>query len=183
MRKSIFAAIVLIPFAASADSIELDSGSYWQIQQASNFETLCEGFIAECEVEPGVYNVINLTTGERQNGVVVASANEGGFSRPEIVTNTCDWTEAIPQITDTTTPDSVKSYGVLDCNVSCPVGKIVVATIQCTISSDAYASDFLISRYFPTAMIVSGNEANCRAGQDLFEGETPIETTVTVACQ
>lgn len=42
----------------------------FQVQQADSYETLCEG-VASCTVQPGTYNIINLTTGTRSENVDV----------------------------------------------------------------------------------------------------------------
>ncbi len=56
-----------------------DDGWY-QVQNAQSYESLCEGG-RSCEVPAGLYNVINLSTGQRFEGIEVASTggdNGGG---------------------------------------------------------------------------------------------------------
>lgn len=48
---------------------------YYQVQRASDFESLCEG-TTSCTVADGEYIVINHTTGERFEGMVVPSSTE-----------------------------------------------------------------------------------------------------------
>ena len=47
-----------------------DDDNIYQVQDSTTFESFCEGLIS-CEVVPGTYNVINLSTGDRFEGVVV----------------------------------------------------------------------------------------------------------------
>jgi len=49
--------------------ISWSESGWFQVQNASTFETLCEGG-SNCEVSPGTYNVINLSSGTRYEGVV-----------------------------------------------------------------------------------------------------------------
>ncbi|ASJ73688.1 fibronectin type III domain-containing protein [Granulosicoccus antarcticus] len=55
-----------------------DNGWY-QVQSATDYTAFCEGG-RSCRVTPGVYNVINLTSGERFEGVVVAASEKRGSS-------------------------------------------------------------------------------------------------------
>jgi len=55
--------------------ISWSESGWFQVQNASTFETLCEGG-SNCEVSPGTYNVINLSSGTRYEGVVVSSGAE-----------------------------------------------------------------------------------------------------------
>jgi len=41
-----------------------DDGNWYQVQSADTYENICEGGNS-CTVDSGVYNIINLTTGER----------------------------------------------------------------------------------------------------------------------
>jgi len=59
---------------ASAGLIEWEGEGYWQVQTIDPYESICEGSsITSCEVAPGVYNVINLSTGERFENIEVHS--------------------------------------------------------------------------------------------------------------
>lgn len=55
-----------------------DDGWY-QVQDANSYETVCEGG-SSCEAEPGAYRVINHSTGERFENVVVAATNPATHS-------------------------------------------------------------------------------------------------------
>ena len=57
-----------------------DDGWY-QVQNATTFNSLCEGG-SFCDVEAGEYNVINLTSGQRYENIVV-----GSVSQPELPSN------------------------------------------------------------------------------------------------
>lgn len=54
----------------SGNTISWPSGDWYQVQNASTFDALCEGGIS-CDVPGGTYNVINLTTGQRFESIVV----------------------------------------------------------------------------------------------------------------
>ncbi len=58
-----------------------DDGDIYQVQDSTSFAPFCEGLI-NCEVVPGTYNVINLSSGDRFEGIFVS-----GESTPEPVTN------------------------------------------------------------------------------------------------
>jgi len=70
--------IVLTAFSTAAQSgvISLDVNFYWQVQKFATHETVCEGFISTCVAPDGIYDVINLSTGERENGVRVTTLGE-----------------------------------------------------------------------------------------------------------
>ncbi|MGQ7843916.1 family 16 glycosylhydrolase [Granulosicoccus sp. 3-233] len=57
-----------------------DDGWY-QVQDATTFESLCEGG-RSCQVSAGKYLVVNHTTGERFENIVVESASNGGGDGP-----------------------------------------------------------------------------------------------------
>ncbi len=54
----------------SGNTISWPDNGWYQVQSAETYESLCEGGTS-CDVLPGVYFVINLTTGERFEGYVV----------------------------------------------------------------------------------------------------------------
>ena len=55
-----------------AGMIEWEGAGYWQVQTIDPYDSICEGSsITSCEVAPGVYNVINLSTGERFESIEV----------------------------------------------------------------------------------------------------------------
>ncbi len=67
------------PPVVNGNTIAWQGSDYWQVQTIEPYETVCEGSdIQSCEVEPGNYNVINLTTGERFENVAVGSDLDGG---------------------------------------------------------------------------------------------------------
>ena len=51
-------------------SIEMYGAGWYQVQDATTYATICEG-LSVCETGPGTYIVINLTTGERFENIVV----------------------------------------------------------------------------------------------------------------
>lgn len=190
IRQTFFAAVLLGPIAANAATIELDPDVYWQVQNASSFNTLCEGFITQCEVEPGIYNIINLTSGERQDGVVVAPQNQPVPGKLEVVRKVCDWAE----LDWTPIPQEERTFNfadALDCNVSCPAGKILVGVIECSLITDDVISDSLRARFAPTVLTATASQARCSSVEALYP---PIDdlgagvlqgsmTKVTIACQ
>ena len=72
-----------------------DDGWY-QVQDATTFETICEGG-TNCTVQPGSYIVINHSTGQRFSDITVASDSEtdgAEDSRPasvEVIGDTIRW--------------------------------------------------------------------------------------------
>jgi len=53
-----------VSVVVQGDRIRWPDNGWYQVQNASNFESLCEGG-SECQVTPGTYIVINHTSGER----------------------------------------------------------------------------------------------------------------------
>lgn len=53
-------------------TINWPDNGWYQVQRSDNYETVCEG-TSSCVVEPGSYNVINHTTGERYDRISVVS--------------------------------------------------------------------------------------------------------------
>lgn len=60
------------------NTIHWTSDDWYQVQSAHDYQTLCEGR-EPCTVEPGSYNVINLTTGVRFNDIQVAGSGSEAF--------------------------------------------------------------------------------------------------------
>ena len=59
-------------------SITVQGSDYFQIQTADTYETNCEGTdIGTCDTGPGVFIVINLTTGQRYESLVVPGDDDG----------------------------------------------------------------------------------------------------------
>lgn len=129
MHKLISLAVALLPLAVNANSIPLDNSVYWQVQKAATYATVCEGYIDQCDAEAGIYNVINLTTGERREGVVVAETSNPPAARQiEVVSEVCDWTHLDDSYDEDTWPDNPgEYYGVVTCNATCPTGKMSLA--------------------------------------------------------
>ena len=58
----------------TAGLITFNGEGYWQVQTSDSFTSICEGMdITSCEVKSGIYNVINLTTGQRFENINVES--------------------------------------------------------------------------------------------------------------
>lgn len=76
-------------------TITLPDDGYYQVQNELTYENICEG-VRTCDVEPGLYIVINHTTGMRFDGFVVLAATQNNSSNPTIssvvvVGNTLSW--------------------------------------------------------------------------------------------
>jgi len=69
--------------------ILLPDDGWYQVQSASDYQTICEGK-SSCAATNGTYNVINLTTGERFENIVVGS-DTGGPSSIVVDGNTLSW--------------------------------------------------------------------------------------------
>lgn len=71
--------------SVSNDTISWPDDGWYQVQRADNFSSICEG-VSECAVSPGEYIVINHTTNQRWEGVLVLGGNA-----PTVVGNTISW--------------------------------------------------------------------------------------------
>jgi len=59
------------------NTISWQGAGYWQVQTINPYESVCEGeTIRTCDVAPGVYNVINHTTGRRYENLMVGSDSQ-----------------------------------------------------------------------------------------------------------
>ena len=90
-------------FIASASNTLVVEGStiswpddgWYQVQTADTFVEVCAGG-RSCDVAPGVYVVINHTTGERTEDIAVSNIEEApqeSGSRPTVNGNTISWTD------------------------------------------------------------------------------------------
>jgi len=80
------------PPQARAGLIVWDGEGYWQVQTIDPYESVCEGSsITSCEVAPGVYNVINLSTGERFEDIEVSG---DATDAVQVSGNVISWTGA-----------------------------------------------------------------------------------------
>lgn len=161
MRNPMLAAALLTPVIVNAGTIELEAGAYWQVQDASTYETLCEGVIANCDVVPGVYNVINLDSGERREGVVVALENQVAYRVPEVVQKICEFRDIDENSVDVFGTSDY--YGTVSCEISCPAGKTLMGVRECVLYTDQVASDFLEPAIIPSVFNTFGNQGSCRS--------------------
>ena len=80
--SSVFIGVLAAPQIVQADptvtgnTISVDDDGWYQIQSATDYSTICEG-VASCVVPNGRYNVINLTTQTRFDGISVSGDAEG----------------------------------------------------------------------------------------------------------
>ena len=80
------------PPLASAGLIEWAGEGYWQVQTIDPYESICEGSsITSCDVAPGVYNVINHSTGERFENIEVRG---DATDAVQVVGSVISWTGA-----------------------------------------------------------------------------------------
>ncbi len=74
--------------SVSGNEISWPDDGWYQVQNADTFNSVCEGG-SSCDVDAGVYNVINHTTGERFDGIRVGESssdvtvNNGVISWPD----------------------------------------------------------------------------------------------------
>ncbi len=59
--------------SVTGNTISWPDDGWYQVQNSSTFETLCEGGTS-CDVSPGTYQLINHTTGQRFNDIVVSGS-------------------------------------------------------------------------------------------------------------
>lgn len=62
-------------YSISNLTISWPNDGWYQLQRQTNYETVCEGG-TQCSVTPGVYTLINLTTGERFENIRVEDQQE-----------------------------------------------------------------------------------------------------------
>jgi len=67
----------LLFVATSGNTISWPDDGWYQVQRADNFETVCEGG-RECSVGAGEYIVINHSSGERFNNIVIGGSGVAG---------------------------------------------------------------------------------------------------------
>ncbi|WP_157736117.1 hypothetical protein [Granulosicoccus antarcticus] len=65
----------LVP-TVDGDIITWPDNGWYQVQNAETYESLCEGGLS-CTLPPGLYNVINHTSGVRYEGIEVAGSDSG----------------------------------------------------------------------------------------------------------
>lgn len=68
------------PVSVSGNTISWPDDGWYQVQDSTTYETICEG-TRSCETVNGTYTVINHSTGTRFNSIVVSDA--GGVTVPE----------------------------------------------------------------------------------------------------
>ncbi len=73
--------------SVSGLTISWPDDGYYQVQRASDYITVCEG-TRDCLVVAGEYTVINLTTAQRFEGVVVTDTGSEGGTDFQVVGNT-----------------------------------------------------------------------------------------------
>jgi len=80
-----FSAETLSGVKVSDDIISWDENGWMQVQSARDYSTICEGGTS-CQASPGVYIVINHTTSQRYENVVVKNKSlDTGHSHEEVV--------------------------------------------------------------------------------------------------
>lgn len=70
--------------SVSGNTLSWPDDGWYQVQNANDYTTVCEG-VRQCDVDDGVYNVINHTTGRRFDGIEVMAgggSNGSGGSEP-----------------------------------------------------------------------------------------------------
>ena len=68
----------------NGNTISWADDGWYQVQTADTYQSVCEGGLS-CEVSPGVYNVINLTTNQRYENIAVGSGTV--VTEPTVVGN------------------------------------------------------------------------------------------------
>lgn len=103
----------------SGSTISWPDDGWYQVQNATTFQTLCEGG-ASCEVSPGTYRVINLSTGQRFNDILVTDSSGPSPVSDSVAVNggTISWPDdGWYQVQDATTFQTVCEGGTR-CEVS-----------------------------------------------------------------
>ena len=123
-------AIGAVGLASTAHAVPyaLPSDGYYQLQDATTYETLCETGRGACDVAPGRYVLIDLRfRPARRSNVTVDAASGGGNgtggltpSSFEFVTRTCAFGTAGEVLAGATLSPGSFRDGVASCTLSCP---------------------------------------------------------------
>ena len=77
LNLMMFAGAAVASPSVSGNTISWPDDGWYQVQRADNFETVCEGG-RECSVGAGEYIVINHSSGERFNNIVIGGSGVAG---------------------------------------------------------------------------------------------------------
>lgn len=120
--SALFISLLVAPQIAIAaptvtgNMISVDDDGWYQFQSVANYATICEG-VSTCEVENGTYNVINLTTQVRYEGILVRDSL--GSTRGEVTVegNVINWPDDGWYQVQSATDYSTVCQGVRSCTV------------------------------------------------------------------
>lgn len=112
-------AVAMPSVSGTTITLPTDPGWY-QVQNASTFESICEGQISVCDVTPGTYIVINHTSSERFENIVV---NDPGSTTPP-TTPTASFSVTHVSLTCTALHQGFNAPA--NCTLSCPGGGIAI---------------------------------------------------------
>lgn len=84
LATSILAGAAHAEPVVSGNTLSWPDDGWYQVQSADDYSTICEGGTS-CSVEPGTYNVINHTTGQRYEGIRVSGPDDDGGNEGSIV--------------------------------------------------------------------------------------------------
>ena len=185
--KNIFAASLLFcvfPAFANIAGLFVDGNTiswtesgWMQVQEQSNYSTLCEGEIQSCTVPAGTYQVINHSTGANQQNVRVGdqstTGNSGtGSGNLLYITNTCSGLLNRPPFLQP------------NCQADCPPQSAPVGVLACS----AFYRDRPGPREFVPAYPVLRQIANqprgvdCQMNLQAADSNREIEVETAIAC-
>ena len=149
------------------NEIVVPAGDWYQVQNAETFESVCEG-VLRCRVSNGSFIVINHSTGERFDGVVVddneTTANPPPVSNLQVNGNQISWPDDGWYQVQRTSDYSTVCEGGRSCEVD--AGEYVVINHS------------TMQRF--ENIVVSGNESDSGISDDSNSSSTESTGNVTV---
>jgi len=166
LSSASYADIAGLRISADGTIFWTESG-YFQVQDSSTYESLCEGFIDSCDsvVTGESYNVINHTNGNRSDNVLVNMPMMNTPSMMPMVTvmgNTC-------RVTNEGTD---RNY---ECVARCPTGRDMAIGVACSVFEVDNPSNIL-----PAASAFAATHSRCTVNLDRAGVQSAwIQTTVS----
>jgi len=164
--------------SVDGNTINWSVGGWYQVQDASSFETVCNGD-AQCEVEPGRYIVINHSLGLRSE--VAVSGNTNGNLPNGIVLegNTLSWPDdGWYQVQDATTYQAICNGGS-ECSVL--AGSYIVINHHLGIRTNVEVlGDTVDTREVPRPSVQKLLGYSCTAEEFFFDRPAASENIVAI---
>lgn len=180
----LFAFFFIIPALADIEglrtegtTIKWDDVGWMQVQSVPGYTTVCEGQISECAVEPGDYNIINHSTGDRSDAYRVTGSPVGGGELSIVQRSTrCDNADILgaPLCGDGTNGCGPPATVGASCSLQCAVGQIM--SVACVASDPS-------SGTLPVETRFNGNGGHCQTSWNASSRAGQVTNLqITVSC-